>query len=109
MNKRLIILNIIFISICGLLLVNDFYYIIRDGFISMDGMISSHTIKFFTTLISLIIGIILLNVFTIKNKLMLGISMMLVFIVIGIVGANITYDKYNEVTSGVDWFSDGIN
>ncbi|MFV0288429.1 MAG: hypothetical protein ACK5HR_03125 [Mycoplasmatales bacterium] len=109
MKKKLIILNIVFISICGILIVNDFYYILRDGAISIDGRVSLSMIHFVVKFILFSMGIILLNIAIIKNKLILGISIMLIFIIIGIIGANLTYAKYNEVTSDSDWFSDGIN
>ncbi len=74
----------------------------------MDDRISMSTITFFTKLVFFIIGIILLNVNIIKDKVKLACIVAFVFIILGIVGANLAYDKYNEVTSDVDWFSDGI-
>ncbi len=109
MKKKLIIVNSVFIGICFLFLVGDFSHILSKGFISMDGRISMSTIMFFTKLIFFTIGFILLNINMIKGKVKLAYIFVVLFIILGIVGANLTYDKYNEATSDVDWFSDGIN
>lgn len=109
MKKKLMIFNIIFISICVLLLAEDFYYVIRDGAASADGVFSSDAINVLVMSISFIIGLIFANSALKKNKSVVAISIMVIAILSGVIGANVISDMYNESVSDVDWFSDGIN
>ncbi|WOO86754.1 hypothetical protein RZE82_06440 [Mollicutes bacterium LVI A0039] len=81
---------------------------VRNGFISNDGLISRSGMLFSIKFFFFFFGIIILNIMIVKNKLKLGVIFLVALICGGILCSNITYNVYIDQKSNFDWFSDGI-
>lgn len=109
MKKKKIIVNSIAIGICVLFLLGNLFDVLIDGPSDTLGRISSNMIYLCVKVIMFSIGLILMNIQIRKDKMKLAITLLAIFIISGIVVGNLAYDKYNEITSDTDWFSDGVN